>query len=191
VVNRQVLIIVTGYPATGKTTLSRRLAEGTGLLLINKDAIKERLADELGCEDIEASKKLGRATYVILDYFLESALQTGQSVIVESNFPAVFYTQKIRMLQELYHFHVVQLLCKAEPETLVQRMKQRVVTGERHFAHKDGPYFETSAFRMGAVDGRIDPLAVEGELIEVDTTDFTSVDYDALREWVRHSLVIG
>jgi adenylate kinase family enzyme len=39
------LIIITGLPGTGKTTLARDLAKRYGLPLLSKDTIKERLMD--------------------------------------------------------------------------------------------------------------------------------------------------
>jgi adenylylsulfate kinase-like enzyme len=41
------LIIVTGHPATGKTTLSRALASGLRLPLLSKDTFKELMFDGL------------------------------------------------------------------------------------------------------------------------------------------------
>lgn len=47
------LIIITGLPGTGKTTLGRKLAEEFRLPFISKDDIKEFLFDNLGWKDRE------------------------------------------------------------------------------------------------------------------------------------------
>jgi shikimate kinase len=47
------LIIISGLPCTGKTTLGRKLAQDLSLPLICRDSIKESLFDSLGYSDRE------------------------------------------------------------------------------------------------------------------------------------------
>ena len=54
-----ILILVTGPPAAGKTTIARRLSEFLSLPLIAKDDIKERLFNGLGISTKEWSQKIG------------------------------------------------------------------------------------------------------------------------------------
>src|SRR5438046_2407448 len=92
------LIIVTGLPATGKTTLARRLAADLALPLVTKDDIKERLFDRLGWRDRAWSRLLGQATYDLLYYFSELLLAGGRSFVVESNFHPDEATPRFRAL---------------------------------------------------------------------------------------------
>ena len=80
------LIVVTGLPASGKTTLSRRIANDLHLPLISRDGIKEILFDGLGWSDREWSKRLGKVSYELTYYFVQLHIASGQAVIVESNF---------------------------------------------------------------------------------------------------------
>lgn len=54
-------VVVSGAPASGKSTLAAELADRLRLPLLAKDAVKDALVDELGAEDAEASRRLGRA----------------------------------------------------------------------------------------------------------------------------------
>ncbi len=57
------LVVVTGPPAAGKTTIAREIARRLHLPLIAKDTIKEALFDGLGTGDLAWSQRLGTATY--------------------------------------------------------------------------------------------------------------------------------
>jgi molybdopterin-guanine dinucleotide biosynthesis protein len=49
------LVLVTGPPASGKTTLARPLASYLGLPLLGKDTIKEALFDALGTGAVDVA----------------------------------------------------------------------------------------------------------------------------------------
>lgn len=80
------LILVSGPPAAGKTTLARRLAAEFSLPLINKDGIKELLFDKVGTSDYAWSQSLGRTSIALLHFFTERLLTANVSLIAESNF---------------------------------------------------------------------------------------------------------
>jgi predicted kinase len=54
------LVIVSGAPGSGKTTLATRLSQDLGLPMLDRDALKEALADAIGHPaDVDASARLG------------------------------------------------------------------------------------------------------------------------------------
>ena len=76
------LVIVTGLPCTGKTTLAREIP----LPIIAKDDIKESLFDSLGWSGRDWSIKLGRATILLLYQLVEMLLRAGVPAIAETYF---------------------------------------------------------------------------------------------------------
>jgi hypothetical protein len=71
-------VVVTGPPASGKSTLAPVLAAELGLPLLAKDTIKAGLVEELGADALDESHRLGRAAVRAL---LALAAQNGGGVL--------------------------------------------------------------------------------------------------------------
>ena len=164
------VVIVTGLPGTGKTTLGIRIAKQFSLPFINKDGIKELLFDTLGWEDRAWSKKISQASYGLLYYFVEAQLAAGRSLVVESNFDSGRDSPQFLRLREKYPYVPFQVLCVTQGEVLFQRFQQRGESGERHPGHVDQATYEE--LRTTLLKGRAEPLDIGGSLVEVDTTDY-------------------
>ena len=180
------LVIVTGPPASGKTTLGRTLAARLNMPFLYKDGIKETLFDTLGWSDREWSRKLGVATYALLFHLLEMELAAGRSLVVESNFDAERAGPSFLALRERYSFHPVQVCCVADGAVLLERFRSRAATNERHPGHVEAP--NMAVFEPVLLRGRLDPLPLDGPIIEVDTTDFAQVDAEAITRGVLTKL---
>ena len=182
-----VVIIVTGAPCTGKTEMARRVAERFSLPVVNKDVLKERLFDALGWKDREWSKRLGHASIELLFQFLEIQLVARQSCIVESNFYVEFHTPRFLEFADRHGFEPVQILCNTQGDVLLERFKRRSKSGERHVGHRD--HLNYGEFQEMLLRGGWPALDSGGRVIEVDTTDFGAVDYEALFEEIAECLM--
>jgi predicted kinase len=163
------LVIVTGPPAAGKTTVARELSARLQLPLIAKDTIKESLFDALGSGDLEWSRRLGEATYLAMLALVEESVALGGSLMLEANF--VLGSEVASRLAVL-PARFVQVHCSAPLDVLLERYEQR----ERHPGHVDTERVE--ALREAVETGRHEPLDLPGETIRVETTDPT--DFEAL-----------
>jgi len=181
--SQNLLIIVSGPPGAGKTTLAKRIAEELGLPLLARDDIKELLFDTLGWSDRQWSKKLGLASWRVLYHLLEEMLKANQSLVVESNFRRELASEELSALQREYRFETVQVLCKADSETLLKRFKQRAESGERHPGHVDRLNYDE--FEAVLCQGDWDVLEIDGRVVTVDTTDFEAIDYDQIINEIR------
>ena len=76
-------IVVSGPPASGKSTLAPVLACELALPLIAKDAIKDALMSVLAVPDVETSRQLGTAAVAAM---LSVAAQSPTGAVIESNF---------------------------------------------------------------------------------------------------------
>lgn len=172
-VRAPLIVVVTGMPAAGKTSLAEPLSCALSLPLIARDRIKERLYDTLGVGDLEWSARLGGAAFALLFDFARVLIESGEAAILEANFfrgtePEFF---------ALPGHRVVQIHCHAPLDLLVARYANR----PRHQGHHDAEKVKELGIRFRR--GAHEPLDVPGDLIRVDTS--RSVDLDAIAERVR------
>lgn len=162
----RVLIIVTGAPGAGKTTLAEALARELGITLIAKDDVKEVLFDSLGTGDRAWSQRLGIASFELIFLTARRVLEAGGSCVLEANFT------RAEPLMALPAERVVQIFCTAPTDVVVARYGSRV----RHPGHLDAEIVDQLAERLDA--GEWQPLALTGVTITADTTG--AVDVAAL-----------
>jgi len=168
-------LVITGGPASGKTTIGKRLAREMGLPFLSKDMLKETLFDTVGWSDREWSRKLGAASMRLLYRCAEALLEVDHSVVIESNFYPDFDTPPMLELQRQTGCRFAQVLCEAPGPMLVERFRSRELSGERHPGHAGQASLEE--IEQIILRGPWPALPIDGELIRVDTTDFEAIDY--------------
>ncbi len=167
------LVVVTGMPASGKSTVAELVAHRLRLPLIAKDEIKERLFEALGPGDVDWSNRLGDATYALIFAIARTLLDSATSTIVEAN----FFGGQESDFAALPKHRVVQIHCEAPLDVLLERYGSRV----RHPGHHDEAKILQLADRFES--GAHSPLDLGGELISLDTT--RPLDEDQLIGRVR------
>jgi hypothetical protein len=125
-------IIVTGIPASGKSTLGRAIAAALGLEMLDKDEILEALFTSRGVGDADWRRELSRASD---DELKHKALQSDGAVIsswwhhpasnVDTGTPVEWLT--------LLAGTVIELHCICSPNIAAERF----MTRKRHDGHLD------------------------------------------------------
>ena len=114
------LIIFSGLPATGKTTLARKVAEKTGAIILRTDVIRKEMFTEPKYTEEEKEQ-----VYNEMFSRAEKFLIKGQVVILDAN----FYLQSLRdragdvARQSGKKFFIVE--CILDEEKVLERMKER------------------------------------------------------------------
>jgi predicted kinase len=176
--SKPIVIIIAGPSGTGKTTLGKHLARRYNLPFIHKDGIKEILLDALECDSLEFSRRLSFSSMLLLYYFAEALVSARQSVIVEANFRPDLATREWLELKDKRDFEPFQIQCYTEGKVLLQRLRDRTETGERHPRHHDRAYLENAESEL--LTGRQKNLEIGGQVYKLDTTDLERIDYEGL-----------
>lgn len=181
---KPLLIIINGLPATGKTTLAKRLGADLSLPVFSRDAIYETLYDALECQEKACPPLLGSASFRLLYVMTGSLLAAGQPLIVEGFFGRPkLRSAEFLQLQQTYSFEPFQILCRTEGKILLERFHERMRTTERHQGHQDLEWLNQNRERI--LEGELTPLTLGSQVIEIDTTTPDSFNYAALLQRVR------
>ena len=172
------LVLVSGHCAAGKSAFADRLSAELGILCFRKDRVKETLGEGLGPTGGAVYEKGSTAAFVLLEYILEECLKAGTPCILEGNFrPAEL--ERVEAFLERYGGRCLSFFFTADMAVLYRRYRDR--EKERHWVHKsagDSPEdFAAGQARLGE--------KLPGEVLLVDTTDFSRVDYSGLLTAVR------
>ena len=165
------IVLVSGPPASGKTTLARPLAERLGFALLTKDDIKESLyvAMQGRPGDVEFSHQIGAAAMEVL----WSLAQHCPAVVLEANFrtKSGYEREKVRDLLAMPATRMVEVYCRVSREEASRRFAERARAERHHPAHA---LVEMAPERMAEYE---EPFALT-PVVEVDTRE--PVDVEAL-----------
>jgi predicted kinase len=153
-------IIVTGLPATGKSTLSCQIAARYGLPLLAKDFFKEPLLQASGTVDAARSRELSNLSFNHLFARLGELAGSGADVLLEGNFRAGEHETPLRRLPPA---RLAQILCRCDERERLMRIASRAGDPTRHPGHGDA-----RAARDASNDGF---LELAGERLLLDTSD--------------------
>lgn len=161
------LVIVSGAPASGKSTLARLLATSLRLPLLTKDRFKETLGEALPAADRQRSRELGAAAYALLYATAGWLLDSGCGLMLESNFYRGESETALRPL--LARSRPALVHCEAAPALLIRRYQKRHERGERHPVHHDAASLDELPTALAA--GRFEPFELPVQTLRVNTTD--------------------
>jgi predicted kinase len=169
------VVLISGPPGAGKTTLAGPLAKRLDFPLLSKDHIKETLFDALpgGVGDLESSRRIGAAAMILL----WELARVCPRVVLEANFRP--HTELERGRVRDLEANLVEVYCQCPPEEAARRYQARAAAGDRHPAHVRGT---VTLEQMAEFDRPFDL----GPVIRVDTT--RPVDLDWLAMEVRSLL---
>ncbi|MFR5079835.1 MAG: AAA family ATPase [[Clostridium] innocuum] len=131
----QSLILLAGYPGTGKSYLAKLLMKQfPGFEILSPDEIKEEFWDAYGFRDEQEKEELIQKSWAEYYHRMEWKLARGISLL--SDYP--FSHKQHDQLQEVcenYHVQIITIRMIADLEVLFERQKKRDLDASRHLGH--------------------------------------------------------
>jgi predicted kinase len=157
------VVLVTGMPGSGKTTLASALADALGFSLLSKDYLKETLYDALAGapNDLAFSRHVGGAAMAVL----WAVAAHSREVVLEANFRP--HSDYERAKLQTLGANIVEVFCECSREEAARRFASRSQRG----THPVHPLTELSATLMDEYDG---PVGV-GHVLRVSTMEAVDV----------------
>lgn len=191
---KKTIVLLAGYPATGKSYLCQKILERMPQFhVVSQDDMKEQLFDRYGFDNMEEKIQIEKESWKLYYKIMEEELKQGNSII--SDYPFSDKQKgRIQTLAEQYHYQVVTFRLIGDLEVLFQRSLKRDLDSKRHLSHLVSKYHKgdvltdrrkadclvTYDIFMDRCKNRGYGTFVLGHLIELDVTDFTKIDYPAV-----------
>ena len=185
---KDILIIITGQLAAGKTSYGKKISKALGIPFYSKDEIKEVLFDSLIDNDAsyEEKRKLGATSYDIFYYIMEEQMKVDMPIIVESN----FVKESIPIIKNLlnkYNYKCLTLRFEGDLKTLHSRFLQREYSDERHLGLvSNGKFDDFETYKQASEKTK--EFKINDNEIVIDTTDFDKIDLNKLINEIKRKL---
>ena len=127
------LIIMTGAPASGKSSIAETVGRKLGIDMISKDGYKIEVFEKYGFTNHAEKKKLSIKGEEIMYETIEDYITKDVDLIVDNNFKHFNVMRKI-IKRVTNNVDIRCVYCVADYEILAKRYNERIRHGNRHQA---------------------------------------------------------
>lgn len=154
------LIVVSGPPGSGKTTLAEPLARSLGWPLLSRDAIKQGMVFSHPGFVPAPSDPLTRRTYGLFFAAITLLVRAEVSLVAEAAFARPLWWQGLEPLADHVRLRVIR--CRVPDAVARRRARERMVIEPVRAAHADAEHLaQPLAF---------EPLEIDAPVLDVDTS---------------------
>ena len=178
------LVVVSGPPGSGKTTLAHAIAQALPCPAICRDEIKEGMVHAQGPGfQGRHGDPLTQRTLPLFFEVVRVLIEAGVTVVAEAAFQAPRWTPELEPLSGLAQLRIIR--CNVAASVSFERAARRAADSQRRLeAHGD------STLGQGIADweqafGSFEHISMQAPSLEVDTTDGYNPALDAIVDFIN------
>lgn len=192
------MVLIAGLPGTGKSYLSEKIREHLGTFVeISIDPLKEHIWNEQGFNSREEKRATEAAALGEFFRLLESAMERGERVIADYPFSEK-QRPELERLCLTCGYRPVTVRMTADLEILYERQRRRDLDESRHLGHiverfhagdvcadrsRAAGLLSREEFHHRCTSRGYETFAL-GPVMELDTSNFSAVDVNAVIDWI-------
>lgn len=162
------VVIVSGLPAAGKSTLAKRLCEELGLVRVERDRLSRDVLGEVARVVPDSDRhRVARAKDRLVNAVASAAVDAGSGVVIDGNFNAPEQADSIRSWLDMRSLRA-EVCLWGDPSVLERRF---VLRADPPLTDELRPYFHGVLHRP-----RWTVLSHPALVFHADTTEFARLD---------------
>lgn len=162
------LVVVSGPPGSGKTTLAHLIAAGLGCPAICRDEIKQGMVHAVPGFTPAPGDPLTLRTLTTFFDVLRLLLGAGVTVVAEAAFQDRLWRPALEPLDDIAAIRIIR--CTVAADVAHARIRHRATSDARRGAHDDHGLLRQLASGAQALDDFVS-ISLPAPTLRVDTTD--------------------
>ena len=191
---KKVMVLLAGYPATGKSTFCGELLKRhPDLPVIAPDDIKEQVWDEFGFDSLQEKDELEKLVWKRYYSELRHLMSDGKAFVTDYPFSDKQRPTLVKLVAE-YGYRAITVRFVGDLDVIYKRSLARDLSQSRHLGHLMNHYHKGDVLAdRSKADALVTRQLLEercvtkgygtfvlGDLIEVDATNIDDVDEEAI-----------
>ena len=181
--NKPLLIVVTGSPASGKTTLAHILADKINCPLISRDQLKEGLVNTLNLTHNQLDKSVDFHVYDTFFETIDLLVSKQISIVIEAAFQDKLWRPKLLNLLDKADIKII--VCKANAGLIKTRFSNRLSNNPDREKYHGDQSVSLSKEQFTSMIENYKPVSIDVATLQVDTTNNYNPAIEEIIKFIR------